>query len=30
MNVLRHPAFLAGETDTAFFDRHGLDTLAAR
>jgi propionyl-CoA carboxylase alpha chain len=28
VNVLRHPAFLAGETDTAFFDRHGLDTLA--
>jgi propionyl-CoA carboxylase alpha chain len=29
VNVLRHPAFLAGETDTAFFDRHGLSTLAA-
>ncbi len=29
VRVLRHPAFLAGETDTAFFDRHGLDTLAA-
>jgi propionyl-CoA carboxylase alpha chain len=29
VNVLRHPAFLAGETDTAFFERHGLDTLAA-
>ncbi|HET6876189.1 MAG TPA: biotin carboxylase N-terminal domain-containing protein [Jatrophihabitans sp.] len=29
VNVLRHQAFLAGETDTAFFDRHGLDTLAA-
>ena len=29
VNVLRHPAFLAGETDTAFFDRHGLDVLAA-
>ncbi|MQA60048.1 MAG: biotin/lipoyl-binding protein [Actinophytocola sp.] len=28
VNVLRHPAFLAGETDTAFFDRHGLDVLA--
>ncbi|PXY19087.1 acetyl/propionyl/methylcrotonyl-CoA carboxylase subunit alpha [Prauserella muralis] len=28
VNVLRHPAFLAGETDTAFFDRHGLGTLA--
>jgi propionyl-CoA carboxylase alpha chain len=29
VNVLRHPAFLRGETDTAFFDRHGLDALAA-
>ncbi len=29
VNVLRHPAFLAGDTDTAFFDTHGLDTLAA-
>ncbi|HEY2442502.1 MAG TPA: biotin carboxylase N-terminal domain-containing protein [Streptosporangiaceae bacterium] len=29
VRVLRHPAFLAGQTDTAFFDRHGLDTLAA-
>jgi propionyl-CoA carboxylase alpha chain len=29
VNVLRHPAFLAGDTDTAFFDRHGLDRLAA-
>jgi len=29
VNVLRHPAFLRGETDTAFFDRHGLETLAA-
>ncbi|MGW4488761.1 acetyl/propionyl/methylcrotonyl-CoA carboxylase subunit alpha [Amycolatopsis sp. NPDC004368] len=28
VNILRHEAFLAGETDTAFFDRHGLDTLA--
>jgi propionyl-CoA carboxylase alpha chain len=28
VNVLRHPAFLAGDTDTAFFDRHGLDELA--
>jgi propionyl-CoA carboxylase alpha chain len=28
VNVLRHPAFLAGDTDTAFFDRHGLDVLA--
>ncbi|MDG3009124.1 acetyl/propionyl-CoA carboxylase subunit alpha [Rhodococcus sp. D2-41] len=29
VHVLRHPSFLAGDTDTAFFDRHGLDTLAA-
>ena len=29
VTVLRHPAFLAGDTDTAFFDRHGLDVLAA-
>lgn len=29
VNVVRHEAFLAGETDTAFFDRHGLETLAA-
>lgn len=29
VNVLRHPAFLDGATDTAFFDAHGLDTLAA-
>jgi propionyl-CoA carboxylase alpha chain len=28
VRILRHPAFLAGETDTAFFDRHGLDTLS--
>jgi acetyl/propionyl-CoA carboxylase alpha subunit len=28
INVLRHPAFLAGETDTAFFDTHGLAELA--
>jgi propionyl-CoA carboxylase alpha chain len=28
VNVLRHKEFLAGNTDTAFFDRHGLDTLA--
>jgi propionyl-CoA carboxylase alpha chain len=28
VHVLRHEAFLAGETDTAFFDRHGLATLA--
>jgi propionyl-CoA carboxylase alpha chain len=29
VNVLRHKAFLAGEIDTAFFDRHGLARLAA-
>lgn len=29
VRVLRHPAFLAGDTDTAFFDRHGLETLSA-
>jgi acetyl/propionyl-CoA carboxylase alpha subunit len=29
VNVLRHPAFLAGATDTAFFDSHGLTGLAA-
>lgn len=29
VNVLRHTAFLDGATDTAFFDTHGLDTLAA-
>lgn len=28
VNVLRHPAFLQGATDTAFFDTHGLDALA--
>ncbi|QNG19725.1 biotin/lipoyl-binding protein [Rhodococcus triatomae] len=28
VNILRHPAFLAGDTDTAFFTRHGLDTLS--
>jgi propionyl-CoA carboxylase alpha chain len=28
VNVLRHPAFRSGDTDTAFFDRHGLETLA--
>jgi propionyl-CoA carboxylase alpha chain len=28
VRVLRHPEFLAGDTDTAFFDRHGLDALA--
>ena len=29
VNVLRHPGFLAGDIDTAFFDTHGLDRLAA-
>jgi propionyl-CoA carboxylase alpha chain len=29
VNVLRHTAFGRGETDTAFFERHGLDVLAA-
>jgi pyruvate carboxylase subunit A/propionyl-CoA carboxylase alpha chain len=29
VNVLRHPAFRAGATDTAFFDTHGLTELAA-
>jgi propionyl-CoA carboxylase alpha chain len=29
VNVLRHPAFLDGATDTAFFDTHGLATVAA-
>jgi propionyl-CoA carboxylase alpha chain len=29
VNVLRHPAFLDGATDTAFLDTHGLDVLAA-
>lgn len=29
VRVLRHPGFVAGDIDTAFFDRHGLDTLAA-
>ena len=28
VNILRHKAFLAGETDTAFLDRHGLDVLS--
>jgi propionyl-CoA carboxylase alpha chain len=28
VNVLRHPAFLAGDTDTAFFDTHGLTELS--
>jgi propionyl-CoA carboxylase alpha chain len=29
VHVLGHPAFAAGDTDTAFLDRHGLDVLAA-
>src|SRR3954469_10513937 len=29
VNVLRHPAFRAGDTDTAFFERHGPAALAA-
>jgi propionyl-CoA carboxylase alpha chain len=29
VNVLRHPAFLEGATDTAFFDIHGLEELSA-
>ncbi len=29
VNVLRHPAFLDGATDTAFFDTHGLARLSA-
>ncbi|MEB4211933.1 biotin carboxylase N-terminal domain-containing protein [Mycobacterium sp. 94-17] len=29
VHVLRHPAFLDGATDTAFFDTHDLATLAA-
>lgn len=29
VNVLRHEAFRAGDTDTAFFDTHGLASLAA-
>ncbi|HEV2781226.1 MAG TPA: biotin carboxylase N-terminal domain-containing protein [Actinophytocola sp.] len=28
VRVLDHPAFLAGDTDTAFFDRHGLAALS--
>jgi len=28
VRILRHPAFLAGDTDTGFFDKHGLATLA--
>ncbi|OHT82446.1 acetyl/propionyl/methylcrotonyl-CoA carboxylase subunit alpha [Mycobacteroides saopaulense] len=28
VNVLRHPAFLDGDTDTSFLDKHGLETLA--
>ncbi|MFC5261821.1 acetyl/propionyl/methylcrotonyl-CoA carboxylase subunit alpha [Kribbella qitaiheensis] len=28
VRTLRHSAFLAGDTDTAFFDRHGLEELS--
>jgi propionyl-CoA carboxylase alpha chain len=28
VNVLRHPAFVAGDTDTAFFDTHDLSALS--
>jgi propionyl-CoA carboxylase alpha chain len=28
VRTLRHPAFLTGDTDTSFFDRHGLAALA--
>jgi propionyl-CoA carboxylase alpha chain len=28
VNILTHPSFLAGDTDTAFFDRHGLPELS--
>jgi propionyl-CoA carboxylase alpha chain len=28
VTILGHPAFLAGDTDTAFFDRHGLAELS--
>ena len=30
VNVLRHPAFLDGATDTAFFDTHGLASCRRR
>ncbi len=29
VNTLRHPDFLAGDFNTGFFDRHGLEALAA-
>ncbi|MBF6062674.1 ATP-grasp domain-containing protein [Nocardia terpenica] len=29
VRILRHPAFLAGDTDTAFFATHGLENLSA-
>ena len=29
VRILQHPAFVAGATDTAFIDRHGLASLAA-
>lgn len=28
VNILTHPSFLAGDTDTAFFERHGLTELS--
>nr|WP_296776807.1 biotin carboxylase N-terminal domain-containing protein [Rhodococcus sp. (in: high G+C Gram-positive bacteria)] len=28
VNILKHPAFLAGDTDTAFFETHGLGILS--
>ncbi|MDJ0392220.1 biotin carboxylase N-terminal domain-containing protein [Rhodococcus sp. G-MC3] len=28
VNILRHPSFLAGDTDTAFFETHGLAVLS--
>lgn len=28
VNILAHPAFLAGDTDTAFFETHGLEILS--
>ncbi|MBY4129334.1 biotin/lipoyl-binding protein [Rhodococcus fascians] len=29
VNILRHPSFLSGDTDTAFFETHGLDVLSS-
>jgi propionyl-CoA carboxylase alpha chain len=28
VHIVRHPGFLAGDTDTGFLDRHGIDRLA--